>query len=71
MSDDTLNKITQTHKSRIKDAVRCTRYGTVNTNFKPKLQYVGLVRFYEYVAVCYVGTVWLISQGTGMWYARF
>jgi len=46
-------------------AVRyCTvsKYGTIRSNFKPKLRYVGSVRFTECALVRYVGTVRLTSR---------
>jgi len=33
------------------------RYVTVRSNFKPKVRYVGTVRFKKYTSVRYVGTV--------------
>jgi len=63
-------------QQRIAEAQGCQyvmvrKYGTVRSNFKPKVPYVSTVRFKKYKPVRYVGTVRLTSQCTGTEYARF
>jgi len=47
------------------------KYGTIHSNFKPKVWYVGTECFQKYTSVRDVGTVQLTLQGTGTEYARF